>query len=168
MTNLKQLYHDLVRFETELWAVVDARLRHECELQLTWFEIMQLLGRRSGLRVQDVAREFVITVGGTSKVIDRIEKAGFCRRMPNPNDRRSALIVLTPAGRAKLDEALPVFEDELERRFGSVLGTAELERMATGLKLLRSSAFAEASTTGGMSREQDPSTSVTVAAESTF
>lgn len=142
MTDLKELYHDLVRFETELWAAVDARLRRECDLQLTWFEIMQLLGRRSGLRVQDVANEFVISVGGTSKVIDRIEKGGFCRRMPNPNDRRSALLALTAAGQEALDRAVPIFEDELALRFRSTLGAGELDRMAAGLKLLRASAFA--------------------------
>jgi MarR family transcriptional regulator, organic hydroperoxide resistance regulator len=142
MTDLKRLYHDLVRFETELWAAVDARLRRDCELRLTWFEIMQLLGGRDGLRVQDVATEFVITVGGTSKVVDRIEEAGLCRRVPNPNDRRSALLALTPKGQEKLEHAVPVFEDELARRFSAVLGGAELDRMATGLKLLRASAFA--------------------------
>ncbi|MBD8519190.1 MarR family transcriptional regulator [Plantibacter sp. CFBP 8804] len=138
MTDLRVLYHDLVRFETELWAGVDARLRSDCDLQLTWFEIMQLLRHREGQRVQDVAEEFVITVGGASKVIDRIEKAGFCRRVPNPHDRRSALIVLTSAGTTKVDDAAPVFEDELAQRFSSVLGPAELDRMATGLRLLRS------------------------------
>ncbi|AXK44852.1 MarR family winged helix-turn-helix transcriptional regulator [Brachybacterium saurashtrense] len=141
MTDLKRLYHDLVRFETELWAAVDARLRRDCDLQLTWFEIMQLLDHRPGLRVQDIATEFVITVGGTSKVVDRIEKAGYCRRKPNPHDRRSALLVLTSTGKEKLGLAAPVFEDELERRFGAVLGGAELDRMATGLKLLRAGAF---------------------------
>lgn len=137
MTDLKVLYHDLVRFETELWAGMDKRLRRDCNLQLTWFEIMQLLGNRSGIRVQDVAAEFVITVGGTSKVVDRIEKAGFCRRIPNPNDRRSALLALTSSGREKLEQAAPVFEDELARIFRATLGDAELQRMAAGLKLLR-------------------------------
>lgn len=138
MTDVRMLYHDLVRFETELWAAVDARLRLDCDLPLTWFEIMQLLRHREGQRVQDVAEEFVITVGGASKVIDRIEKAGYCRRVPNPHDRRSALIVLTPAGTTKVDEAAPVFEDELTHRFSSVLGPSELDRMAAGLRLLRS------------------------------
>lgn len=138
MTDVRMLYHDLVRFETELWAAVDARLRSDCDLPLTWFEIMQLLRHCEGQRVQDVAEEFVITVGGASKVIDRIENAGFCRRVPNPHDRRSTLIVLTPAGKKKADEAAPAFEDELAHRFSSVLGPAELDRMATGLRLLRS------------------------------
>lgn len=143
MPDLKVLYHDLVRFETELWAAVDSRLRSDCDLPLTWFEIMQFLSHREGQRVHDVAREFVITVGGASKVIDRIENAAYCRRMPNPNDRRSALVALTAAGKAKVGEAIPVFEDELAGRFSAVLGPAELDRMAIGLRLLRSATSAD-------------------------
>lgn len=143
MTDLKALFHDLVQLEITLWSAVDARLRAECGLQLTWFEIMQLLHDRDGLRVHDVAQEFTITVGGASKVIDRIEQAGYCRRTPNPNDRRSALLTLTTTGKAKVVEALPVFEEELTVRFSNVLGPAELERLAAGLRLLRSSAFSD-------------------------
>lgn len=141
MADLKRLYHDLVRFETELWAAVDTRLRTDCDLQLTWFEIMQLLGREPGRRVQDIATEFAISVGGTSKVVDRIVVAGFSRRIPNPQDGRSALLELTEVGQQKLAEAVPVFEDELTLRFRSVLGEGELERLALNLRLLRTSAF---------------------------
>lgn len=137
MADLPRIYHDLVRFETELWAAVDARLRQDCGLPLTSFEIMQLVGRHPGRRVQDIAVEFAITVGGTSKVVDRIEAAGHCRRVPNPTDRRSALIELTAAGAEKLAEAVPVFQDELERRLGSVLSEAELDRLALSLSVLR-------------------------------
>lgn len=137
MADLPRIYHDLVRFETELWAAVDARLRQDCGLPLTSFEIMQLVGRHPGRRVQDIAAEFAITVGGTSKVVDRIEAAGHCRRVPNPTDSRSALIELTAAGAEKLAEAVPVFQDELERRLGSVLSEAELDRLALSLSVLR-------------------------------
>ena len=142
MVDVKRLYHDLVRFETQLWAAVEARLRADCDLSLTWFEIMQLLGREPRRRVQDVAMEFAISVGGASKVVDRIVAAGFCRRIPNPQDGRSALLELTETGQQKLAEAVPVFEDELALRFRSVLGEGELERMALSLRLLRASAFA--------------------------
>ncbi|WP_307825673.1 MarR family transcriptional regulator [Microbispora corallina] len=31
-------------------------------------------------------------------VVDRLEAKGWCRRKANPDDRRSSLLVLTPAG----------------------------------------------------------------------
>jgi DNA-binding MarR family transcriptional regulator len=126
-----------VQLEIELWNDVDARLRAECDLQLTWFEVMQLLAQRSQCRIQDMADEFGITVGGTSKVVDRIEAAGYCRRRANPNDRRSSLVELTPAGRRLVDRATEVFEAELETRIGSVIPEQDLETFAATLSALR-------------------------------
>ena len=37
-TDLLDLFHQLVRLETELWNAVDARLRVEFDLQLSRFE----------------------------------------------------------------------------------------------------------------------------------
>jgi hypothetical protein len=46
--------------------------------------------------VFDIAEELSLTVGGTSKLVDRIEAAGHCVRRANPDDRRSSIIELTP------------------------------------------------------------------------
>lgn len=137
MVDLKSVFHELVKFEIELWTAIDTRLRAECDLQLTWFEIMQLLGRRAECRVQDVAAEFSITVGGTSKVVDRLEAAGYCRRRPHPNDRRSSVLELTANGRRLLDKAVVVFEDELQVRLGSATSERSLEQLHRTLTSLR-------------------------------
>src|SRR6516165_10084105 len=94
MTDLKKLFSELIRFETELWNAIDARLRAEFDLPLSRFEPMQIIGRRGACRVNDIAEELVITVGGTSKLVDRIQAAGHCRRRSNPHDGRSSIIEL--------------------------------------------------------------------------
>jgi len=86
----------LIRFEVELWNVVDARLKSEFGLPLTHFEPMAVMDRLPACRVYDIANELGITTGGTSKLVDRIEANGYCRRLPNPADRRSSLLELTP------------------------------------------------------------------------
>ena len=58
MDDLKQLYRELVSMEIELWDGIDARLRSECDLALTSFEVLHLLLRRRDRRVQDIAVEF--------------------------------------------------------------------------------------------------------------
>ena len=119
MPDLRQLFNDIIRFEIELWNAVDARLKSEFDLPLTHFEPMSVIGRLPGCRVYDIAAELGITPGGTSKLIDRIEANGYCRRLPNPADRRSSLLELTPEGRRVLDEAGVAFDDELRRLLGS-------------------------------------------------
>jgi DNA-binding MarR family transcriptional regulator len=38
--------------------------------------------------------------------LDRLEKAGFIRRVPDPRDRRGVLVELTPVGEKQIDEAV--------------------------------------------------------------
>jgi DNA-binding MarR family transcriptional regulator len=140
VTDLPGLFHDLVRFQIELWNSVDARLKADHELPLTWFEPLTVVAGRPGCRVQDIAAELVITVGGTSKLVDRIEAAGLCRRTPHPDDGRSSVIELTDAGRAALDRAGATFADELRHRLGDVLADADLQHLATTLRRLRAAA----------------------------
>jgi DNA-binding MarR family transcriptional regulator len=135
---LPRLFSDLIRFETELWNVLDSRLRAEFDLPLARFEPMQVIERVPGCRVYDIAAELSITVGGTSKLVDRIEAAGHCRRVANPFDRRSSLIELTAAGRRLLVKAAKVFEEELQARIGSVVSSRQLEQFGTTLDKLRS------------------------------
>jgi len=72
----------------------------------------------------------VITVGGTSKLIDRIESSGHCRRRPNPEDGRSSVIELTASGRRLLDKATQAVDDELTVRLGDVLTPRMLQQFA--------------------------------------
>ena len=91
MADLKVLFNELIRLEIELWDAVDKRLRTDCDLPLSRFEPMQVIARYPECRVQDIAHELAITVGGVSKLVDRIEASGHCRRRANPKDRRSSI-----------------------------------------------------------------------------
>ena len=137
MPDLKALFSDLIRFETELWNAVDTRLRSEHDLPLAWFEPMQVMSKQTACRVFDIREELSITVGGTSKLVDRIQAAGLCRRRANPDDRRSQIIELTPAGRRLLARATKSFEDELRRRLESVVTGRALDQFGATLMRLR-------------------------------
>ena len=95
------------------------------------------MSKYAACRVFDIKEELALTVGGTSKLVDRIEAAGLCRRRANPDDRRSQIIELTPAGRRLLEEAIETFEDELQTRLGSVLTGRSLDQSAGMLMQLR-------------------------------
>ena len=137
MLDLRRLFDDLIRFEIQLWNAVDARLRSEFGLPLSHFEPMSVMDRLPGCRVYDIASELGITTGGTSKLVDRIEASGYCRRLPNPADRRSSLLELTPAGRRVLAEAGVAFDEELRRWLGEPLPERTLRQFATALARLR-------------------------------
>jgi DNA-binding MarR family transcriptional regulator len=146
--DLPELFSELVRVEIELWNAVDARLRADCGLLLSRFAPMRVIALRTRCRVQDIAGDLSITVGGASKLVDRIEAAGHCRRQPNPEDKRSSLIELTDAGRALFAVADASFGDELRRRLGSALPAAALHEFSATLTRLRA-AGQRADTTDG-------------------
>ena len=127
----------MVRLETELWDLVDRRLRRDHDLPLTWFEPMQVIDRVPDCRVADVAEALSITAGGTSKLVDRIEQAGLCERRPNPDDARSSLLALTAAGRRRLAAARISFDDELEVRLGTALPGERLDSLGSSVRTLR-------------------------------
>ena len=137
MTELRRIYSDLIRLETELWDAVDRRLRKECGLSMGGFDVMQIVARTPGCRVYDIARELSITVGGTSKAVDRIEAAGHLARNANPGDRRSSIIELTAAGAGLLAKAGEVVDDELTQRLGSELTPAELDQLSALIARIR-------------------------------
>jgi MarR family transcriptional regulator, organic hydroperoxide resistance regulator len=139
VSDLRRLFDDLIRFEIQLWNAVDARLRGEFGLPLSHFEPMSVMDRLPGCRVYDIASELGITTGGTSKLVDRIEASGYCRRLPNPADRRSSLLELTPEGRRVFAEAGMAFDEELQRWLGEPLPERTLRQFAAALARLRAS-----------------------------
>ena len=60
--------------------------------------------RAGQLRVTDLTAAMMIGSSGTTKRLDRLEKAGLVARSPDPNDRRGTLIELTAKGRELIDE----------------------------------------------------------------
>jgi DNA-binding MarR family transcriptional regulator len=137
MANLRELFHDIIRFEVELWNAIDARLKREFNLPLAHLKPMLVIERLRRCRVYDIATDLRITTGGTSKLVDRIEAGGYCRRLPNPADRRSSLLELTPEGERILESAGAAFDEELQRWLGSAVPERTLRQFAATLARLR-------------------------------
>jgi len=137
-TDFYPLFSTLTRLETELWDAVDARLRQECGLPLGRFEAMVVVTSLGSCRVFDIASALAITVGGASKLVDRVEAAGYCSRKMNPGDRRSSLLDLTKEGKAVVARGRAVIEAELDSWFTPVLSPKETTTLLDLLTRLRS------------------------------
>jgi DNA-binding MarR family transcriptional regulator len=135
--DLRFLFSELVRLETELWNAVEGRLRADFGVTLPMFEFLQVISRTPACRVQDIAAELSITVGGTSKVVDRIEASGYVARSANPGDRRSSIIKLTPAGKRLLPKLTAAVDDELRGRLGTGVPDRSLLQLTKTLTRLR-------------------------------
>ncbi|UCG40035.1 MAG: MarR family transcriptional regulator [Acidimicrobiia bacterium] len=77
------------------------------------------------LRMSDIADKLVLSRGGTTKVIDRLEALGYVAREPDPEDRRATLVTITDAGRGVRRKAQAVTDVELERMWAGHLTEEE-------------------------------------------
>jgi len=137
VTELARVFGDLVRYETRLYNALEKRLRAEHGLTMGQFEFLRFIDGRDDGRVNDLAQDIAITVGATSKAVDRLEAAGWVSRRPNPANRRSSLLALTPAGRRLLDAATPTVEAGLQTWLADPLGARDLDQLAASLARLR-------------------------------
>jgi DNA-binding MarR family transcriptional regulator len=62
------------------------------ELNITDSECLSLLSIKGISTPTELARYTGLTTGSTTAMLDRLEKAKFIRRKPNPKDRRGVLI----------------------------------------------------------------------------
>jgi DNA-binding MarR family transcriptional regulator len=100
---------------------------------LTWEE-WDVLGalRRAGPPFRRSAGELAklaeLSSGAMTNRLDRMEKAGFVKRLPDPSDRRGVLIELTNLGRQKWLDSTGA-EAEREALIGAALTKSEKEQL---------------------------------------
>ncbi|MCE0762883.1 MarR family winged helix-turn-helix transcriptional regulator [Pseudonocardia kujensis] len=70
---------------------------------------------RGPLPPSAIARRLGIASASVTSLLDRLTVAGFVERHPNPVDRRSVLVVLTPGGRATIRAMFDLFTDDVEQ-----------------------------------------------------
>jgi DNA-binding MarR family transcriptional regulator len=105
---------------------------------LSWYDLLWALYRSPGrsLRVNELAREIVLSPPAMSRFVDRLAAAGCVRREPDPEDRRAQRVVLTDAGLDLLRRMWPVYAAGIDEHFAAHLGRspkgvrATLERIA--------------------------------------
>jgi DNA-binding MarR family transcriptional regulator len=109
---------------------------------LSWYDLLWALYRQPQrrLRVNELAREVVLSPTATSRFIDRVEAAGRVRREPDPADRRALQIVITDSGVELLRQMWPVYAQGINEHFAGQLGgstprvRAVLERVAASAR----------------------------------
>ena len=134
------VFTDLVRAETRLYNAVAERVKAEAGIGAGHFEMLRYVRdhQDQGARVADVASTFAIGVGTTSKIADRLEKEGWLERRPNPANRRSSLLALTPAGESVVSRTEPVWQAAIQEILGSAVTPEELTTLSLALAALRS------------------------------
>lgn len=132
-----QLLDDLVRTQIELWDAAENAARSAASIPLAWYEVLRVIDARSVGRGSDVARGLLITVGGASKLLSRVEEAGLLHREADPADARASLFSLTPEGETALRRASESVRAEVAATVEERLSPEEAEDLARLLDRFR-------------------------------
>jgi DNA-binding MarR family transcriptional regulator len=99
----------------------DNRAAEALGVNLTDLHALNIVENRGGLTAGALAAEAGLTSGAVTGVVDRLERAGYARRVPDPADRRRIKIEVTDRFYARADEVwhplATEWHAELARRF---------------------------------------------------
>ena len=131
-----ELFSTLARTALYLDALQRDSLRDH-RLSFTEYSVLRLLQRAPKRRLAPsvLAEAIVCTTGAMTKMVDRLEKAGFVSRSPDPKDRRGVLVRLQPTGNRIANAAASSYRQGRDRVV-SELGPDEALTIQSSLRRL--------------------------------
>src|SRR3954451_8932925 len=117
--------------------VLDGELARDAGMPLRWYDVLVHLEETpEGLRMNDLAERILYSKSGFTRVVDRMEKEGLVKRVRPENDRRSILVVLTDAGREKMEEARRGHREALDEHFSRHLADTDIKALTRAFEKL--------------------------------
>jgi MarR family 2-MHQ and catechol resistance regulon transcriptional repressor len=145
----------------KLWIVlaratgaIAARLQVELAahgLTPTEFGILEVLYHKGPLLLGEVQRRILISSGGVTYLVDRLEQKGYVERKSCSEDRRARYAALTGSGEKLIDEIFPEHAASME----SLMSELSVEEQEIAYRLIRRLGLAAAGTAGGAIIDHD-------------
>ena len=117
--------------------VLGSEMERDAGIPMRWYDVLVHLEEApDGLRMKDLAGRILYSKSGFTNIVDRMEKEGLVRRVRPENDRRSILVVLTDAGREKMEQARRCHRDGLDEHFSRHLSDSDVKALARAFEKL--------------------------------
>jgi DNA-binding MarR family transcriptional regulator len=100
---------------------IRSRLRTTFGITLPRFDLMAQLERHpDGLRMGELSKRMMVTGGNVTGIAAQLEGEGLVVRVPDPQDGRAFMIMLTQAGRVAFGEMAAVHEGWVAELFQDI------------------------------------------------
>jgi DNA-binding MarR family transcriptional regulator len=131
----------LVKARQLVFDAVEADLKAAGLPPLSWYDVLVDLRDAGGrLRPQDIERHLRIAQHNVSRLVDRLEKAGYVARIPVEGDARGQTVAITEPGRDLLARMWPAYAAAIQKHVGDRLGSEiDAARLASLLERLTQS-----------------------------
>ena len=116
--------------------ILGREIEKECGISHLMFEVLLILGRAggTGMSMGGIAQERVLTTGGVTRLVDRMEEAGLVAREENPDDRRGRQVRLTHLGEETVVRAARLHAVNVQRFLLDPLPAEHREQFARDLR----------------------------------
>jgi DNA-binding MarR family transcriptional regulator len=120
-----------VAASTRLEAALDRQLQRDSGMPLAYYQILAMLSEvpRRTLRMSDLAAITHSSQSRLSHAVARLERQGWVRRAPCPEDRRSTLATLTEEGFTALAAAAPGHVEAVREHLFDRLGDEQVRQL---------------------------------------
>jgi MarR family transcriptional regulator, 2-MHQ and catechol-resistance regulon repressor len=125
----------IVRTHRRLTDSLGRELEQNVGIPLVFFDVLIHVGGapESRLTMSKLSADVALTTGGVTRLVDRMVEAGLVARENCPNDRRSIYVVLTPEGKAVLDQAVAAHIDGIDRHLVAHLSSGDRAALEVAL-----------------------------------
>lgn len=131
-----KLWLRLLACSTQIEQEVRGRLRQRFGTTLPRFDYLAQLERfPDGLRMSALSRYLMVSGGNVTALTDQLEAEGLVERVADPEDRRSWMLRLTPAGRASFETMAAEHEAWLRDLLGGFGPASQLHELLGQLRL---------------------------------
>jgi DNA-binding MarR family transcriptional regulator len=128
----------LIRAQQAVLSAVEADLKEAGFPPLGWYDVLLELSRveGEGLRPFVLEEKLLLAQYNLSRLLDRLETAGYVERRACAEDGRGQIVAITAAGRALVKRMWPTYRASIARNVGAKLSEDEATRVATLLDKL--------------------------------
>ena len=142
----REAWHRLLQVSSLVLRELNGSLDAEDRLAITEFDVLITLDNAPAheMRMTELAGATMLSSGGMTRLVGRLERRGFLVRAQDPDDARAFRATLTPDGEKKLRDARVTHDGALERLIGAHISARDLRALERALASILDGCEAEA------------------------
>lgn len=131
-SDIQKIWARLVRLHHRAMIRIEADLKKAGLPSLGWYDALLELERAGecGLRPFELEQQLLLPQYGLSRLLQRLEVAGYVRRWRCEEDGRGQVVSITDQGREVRKRMWPVYAAALQALFGEKLDDQQAEQLA--------------------------------------
>lgn len=131
----REAWHRLLQVSSIVLRELNESLDAEDRIAITEFDVLITLHNAPGhgMRMTELADATMLSSGGMTRLVGRLERRGLLMRAQDPDDARAFRATLTPDGERKLMDARITHDATLDRLIAAHISARDLRALERGL-----------------------------------